>query len=107
MAGSKIATVERREARVPGNNGTRHLQKVPDCCQRRSGAPLPHAGEGRKKTADPTPTKNGDDESRLLECARIGERSDAVLRTAMHAGCLTSESEMKRGLAQRLKPLFA
>ena len=30
VAGTKIATVERREARVPGNNGTRHLQKVPD-----------------------------------------------------------------------------
>jgi hypothetical protein len=26
---SKIAAVERREACVPGNNGTRHLQKVP------------------------------------------------------------------------------
>ena len=57
VAGPKIATVERREARVPGNNGTRHLQKVPDCYQRLTGAPLPHVCEGRKKTADPTPTK--------------------------------------------------
>ena len=30
VIGPKIAAVERREARVPGNNGTRHLQKVPD-----------------------------------------------------------------------------
>ena len=27
VAGPKIAPVERREARVPGNNGTRHLQR--------------------------------------------------------------------------------
>jgi len=27
VAGSKIAAVERREARVPGNNGTRHLPR--------------------------------------------------------------------------------
>ena len=57
VIGPKIATVERREARVPGNNGTRHLRKVPDVDQRRSGAPLPHAGEGRKERAVPTPTK--------------------------------------------------
>ena len=57
VIGPKIAAVERREARVPGNNGTRHLQKVPDIDQRRSGAPLPHANEGREMTAVPTPTK--------------------------------------------------
>ena len=57
VAGSKIAAVERREACVPGNNGTRHLQKVPELLKRLFGAPLPHVCEGRKKTADPTPTK--------------------------------------------------
>ena len=53
VAGSKIAAVERREARVPGNNGTRHLPKVPDCYQRQSGAPLPHVGEGKEKDGGP------------------------------------------------------
>ena len=53
VAEPKIATVERREACVPGNNGTRHLQRCQDVDQRRSGAPLPHAGEGRKERAVP------------------------------------------------------
>ena len=57
VAGSKIATVERREARVPGNTGTRPLPRCQMFTQRLSGAPLPHAGEGRKRTAAPTPTK--------------------------------------------------
>jgi len=48
--------VERREARVPV---TRHAAppKGARCYQRRFGAPLPHAGEGRKMRAVPTPTK--------------------------------------------------
>ena len=53
VIGPKIAAVERREARVPGNNGTRHLQKVPDCCQRRSGAPLPHIVRDKGKEGGP------------------------------------------------------
>ena len=31
VAGPKIAAVERREARVPGNNGTRHLPRCQNC----------------------------------------------------------------------------
>src|SRR5262245_34998224 len=48
----------------------------------------------RRPSAELTP---GADESRLHECRRdalIGEWSDAVLRPAMSAGCLTCESEM-------------
>ena len=56
VIGPKIAAVERREARVPV---TRHAAppKGARCYQRRFGAPLPHAGEGRKMRAVPTPTK--------------------------------------------------
>ena len=57
VAGPKIAAVERREARVPGNNGTRHLQKVPDLFPAPIRRSAPSRGEGRKRTADPTPTK--------------------------------------------------
>ena len=56
VTGPEIAAVERREARVPV---TRHAGAFVRCPVdlRRSGAPLPHAGEGRKMTAVPTPTK--------------------------------------------------
>ena len=53
VAGTKIAMVERREACVPGNNGTRHLQKVPELLQRLTGAPLPHVCEGKEDDGGP------------------------------------------------------
>ena len=67
--------------------------EVPDYEVASFGAPLPHAGEGREMTADPEARlrassprygrpNNGDDESRLFECA------------CSHAGCLTIESGM-------------
>src|SRR5437868_15542692 len=63
MAGLKIATVERREACVPGNNGTRHL---PRCQIATSALPalrsLTCVREGRM-TADPRRPNNGADES--------------------------------------------
>ena len=57
VIGPKIAAVERREARVPVTRHAGAFAKVPSCYPRRSGAPLPHANEGRKKRADPAPTK--------------------------------------------------
>src|SRR3954464_12356885 len=63
------ATVERREARVPV---TRHAAPPPRCHRYRSagtGAPLPHACEGKGNEAPPQrqPTP-GADESRLQGC---------------------------------------
>ena len=55
VIGPKIAAVERREACVPV---TRHA--APQGAKfdlAPFGAPLPHVCEGRKETADPTPTK--------------------------------------------------
>ena len=69
VIGPKIAAVERREARVPGNNGTRHLQKVPDedlSAFRRS-APLTHVREKGKEGGAPRLTNQGADESRLYQ----------------------------------------
>ena len=68
VAGSKIAAVERREARVPGNNGTRHLQR----CQIDTSADpalrfLMFEGEGNEG-AGPAPKTKGADESRLYDC---------------------------------------
>ena len=54
--------VKNRRGGAPGGARAGHtargrLREVPSCDLRRSGAPLPHAGEGREMTADPTPTK--------------------------------------------------
>src|SRR5215216_6330257 len=68
-----------------GTTARGRLREVPSCDQRHFGAPLPHANEGRSEGAGPAPTNEGADESRpyVIGTARIGERSDAVLRTAM------------------------
>ena len=68
VTGPKIATVERREARVPGNNGTRHLQR----CQIDTSADpalrsLMFEGKGNEG-AGPAPTNKGGDESCLYGC---------------------------------------
>ena len=88
----RTAAVERREARVPGNNGTRHL---PRCQTVTSALPalrsLMRMREGRRRRTPRRPN-HGDDESRLLECA------------CLHAGCLTIESEMKRTAGAVLHP---
>src|ERR1041385_7440309 len=50
VTGPKIAAVERREARVSGNNGTRRLTRGVNLLpKRRPGAPLPRACEGKEK----------------------------------------------------------
>src|SRR4051812_49028071 len=66
--------------------------------------------ERKEEKAPPQPqTTFGADESRPDQYRRdalIGERSDAVLQTAMGAGCLTCESETARppGLAAKRQP---
>src|ERR1041385_6233859 len=66
VTGPKIAAVERREARVPGNNGTRHLPRCQTVTSAfpalRSLTPVRERRRGRP----PRPPNNGDDESRLL-----------------------------------------
>src|SRR5690349_24606341 len=67
VTGPKIAAVERREARVPGNNGTRHLHKVPDCY--RSADPalrsLAHAREKEVQGRPPRARSEEADGARL------------------------------------------
>src|ERR1041384_8463450 len=90
VTGPKIAAVERREARVPGNNGTRHLHEVPVCyrsADRRS-APSRMRG-GKKKEAPPRASLTiGVDGARLYA-------GDASSR------CLTCESETVRARTLR------
>ncbi len=57
----KIAAVERREARVPGNNGTRHLLKGANLLPKRRPAlrSLTHVREKKRKGACPAPALKG------------------------------------------------
>src|ERR1043166_9188613 len=85
--GPKIAGVERREARVPGNNGTRHLLTVPVCY--RSADPalrsLAHA-RGKKKEAPPRASLTiGVDESRLFHKPSSAEGFVVVTRDTSKA----------------------
>jgi len=63
----KIAAVERREARVPGNNGTRHLHQVPVCY--RSAFPalrsLTHVREKEMQASPLRLPNSGADHARL------------------------------------------
>src|ERR1051326_5672415 len=84
VTGPKIAAVERREARVPGNNGTGHLLKVPVCY--RSADPalrsLAHA-RGKKKEAPPRASLTiGVDGARLQETDGSGGCDNARRATA-------------------------
>src|ERR1041384_5898252 len=87
----KIAAVERREARVPGNNGTRHLHQVP--VRYRSAFPalrsLAHARE-KEMQASPLRLPNsgadgarlyaGDAPPRCLKCESASAQGLSVIR---------------------------
>src|ERR1041384_8682239 len=68
VTGPKIAAVERRGARVPGNNGTRHLHQVPVCY--RSADPalrsLTHVREMKMQASPLRLTNAGADGARLF-----------------------------------------
>ena len=77
VTGPKIAAVERREARVPGNNGTRHLHQVPDC-YRSADPALRSLAHAREKEVQGRPPRARSEE---VDGARLyGRASDARKR---------------------------
>ena len=99
-ASSKIATVERRKARVPV---TRHAGAFKRCpvCSAPTGAPLPHGSEKEKKAPPRRRTLSGADESRLLGCLKI-ESERAMARVRCDADHFTHQSR-NRERGSRIK----
>src|SRR5215216_605911 len=85
--------VKNRRGGAPGGARAGHtargrLREVPSCYQRRFGAPLPHANEGRSEGAGPAPTNEG-----------------AMNHALWAESCLKSESEIKaRSCGEHLSP---
>src|ERR1051325_1057141 len=101
VTGPKIAAVERREARVPGNNGTRHLHQVPVCY--RSADPalrsLTHVREKKMQASPLRLTNAGADGARLFHKPSSPEGFAAVTRDTSKARVLPGRRRARAGPA--------